>query len=206
MRILALDIETAPNLVAVYRLKQEYINPKYIMDSGYVLCFTAKWVGERMQRVFFAKSPDGHTLMLKTIHTLLKQADAVLHFNGKRFDMPTLNAEFLLHGLEPIPGIVQIDLLPLIRRAFNFPSSKLDYICQRLGIGGKARNGGWEMWKACMDNLHASHAKAWKVMERYNKHDVVLLERLYRRLRPWFTQTHGFKRIGEWLDGKRSKP
>ena len=203
-KLLVLDIETAPNLVAVYQLKQTYINPQYIMASGYVLCFTAKWLGE--SELFYGKSPDGHKDMLARIHILLLQAEGVIHYNGRKFDMPTLNAEFILHGFSPIPPLVQIDLYHLVRRAFNFPSNKLDYVSQRLGLGGKARHGGWSMWKACMDNLNEKHASAWVVMERYNKRDVKMTERLYRKLRPWFEQTHGFKRLNEWLLGKRNRP
>lgn len=204
MKVLLLDIETAPNLVAVFQLKQTYINPRYIMAHGYTMCFTAKWLGKPDK--FFAKTTDGHGLMLDQIHKLLSEADAVVHYNGKKFDMPTLNAEFLLHGYTPIENLVQIDLFTLIRRTFNFPSYKLDYVCQRLGLGSKVSNGGWDTWKQCMDPEHKRHAKAWTLMEKYNKGDIVLLERLYKRVRPWFYTTHGFKRIHEYLSGKRSTP
>ncbi len=200
MKVLLLDIETAPNLVAVFQLKQTYINPQYIMDDGYTLCFTAKWHG--LKPAFFAKTPDGHRKMLRHIHRLLRKADAVVHYNGKKFDMPTLNAEFLLHNLPPIENLVQIDLLALVKRAFNFPSYKLDYVCQRLGLGSKVKHGGWETWKKCMKG----DAKAWAAMEAYNRGDIVLLERLYDKLRPWFATTHGFKRIHEYLSGMRKQP
>jgi DNA polymerase elongation subunit (family B) len=203
-KVLLLDIETAPNLVAVYQLKQTYINPQFIMGHGYVLCFTAKWLGKK--DIVFAKSPDGHLAMLQSIHKLLSEADAVVHYNGKKFDIPTLNAEFLLHGLKPVKPFVQIDLIMLARRTFNFPSYKLSYVCERLGIGSKTKHAGWDMWKACMDKLHQRYAKAWATMEKYNKQDVILLEHLYKRLRPWFHTTHGFKRIHEYLTGMRSKP
>lgn len=202
--ILLLDIETAPNLVAVFSLKQTYISPKYIMSHGYTMCFTAKWLGKK--ELYFAKSPDGHLAMLKLIHRLLSECDAVTHYYGKKFDIPTLNAEFLLHGLTPIENLVQIDLCTLVKRTFNFPSYKLDYVCQRLGLGGKTKHAGWDMWKACMDAKHKAHDKSWADMERYNKKDVILLGRLFKRIRPWFNSTHGYKRIDEYLRGKRSRP
>lgn len=201
-RVLLLDIETAPNLAAVFQLKQRYINPGNIIKHGYVLCFAAKWLGE--PGVFFAKSPDGHLAMLQTIHRLLSKAEAVVHYNGKKFDIPTLNAEFWLHGLPPITTYVQIDLLTLVKRTFNFPSYKLDFVCQRLGIGKKRKHAGIDMWTACADAVHEAHASAWVVMERYNKGDVALLERLYHKARPWFPATLGFKRIHEYLVGLRS--
>lgn len=203
-RILLLDIETAPNLVAVFQLKQTYINPRYIMQDGYVLCYTAKWLGEK--KVYFSKNPDGHKKMLEDIHSLLSKAEAIVHYNGKKFDIPTLNSEFLLHGLTPIEDMVQIDLYRLVRRTFNFPSYKLEYVCKRLGLGSKVSHKGWDLWKECMDKTHKSHAASWKEMERYNKQDVVLLEKLYGKVRPWFSSTLGFKRIHEYLTGARSKP
>ena len=39
--------------------------------------------------------------MIKGIHKLLDECDAVIHYNGSKFDIPTLNKEFLLHGLHP---------------------------------------------------------------------------------------------------------
>lgn len=203
-KVLVLDIETAPNLVAVYSLRQRYINPKYIKAAGYVLCFSAQFIGEK--DVHYAKSPDGHREMLEKIHALLLRAEAVVHYNGKKFDMPTLNKEFVVHGLAPIPPRVQIDLFVLVKRAFNFPSYKMDYVCKALGIRGKERHMGWSMWEACMDHLHEKHAKAWVVMERYNKGDIRATRALYKKLLPWFEQTFGFKRISEWLDGRRTRP
>jgi uncharacterized protein YprB with RNaseH-like and TPR domain len=204
-KILALDIETAPDIGMLWTLKVTgYIDPKNIVQDGYVLSFAAQWVGTR--EVLFVKTTDGHLDMLKAIHALLVEADAVLHFNGKRFDIPTLNKEFLLNGMAPIGALVQIDLFPLCKRLFKFPSNSLDFLCRRLGIGKKSHSGGREMWWACMNDDAIDHASAWKKMERYNKHDVRLLVRLFAKLRPWFGQCHGYKRIDEWLTGRRMNP
>jgi predicted RNA-binding Zn-ribbon protein involved in translation (DUF1610 family) len=105
----------------------------------------------------------------------------VVHYNGKSFDIPTLNKEFVTHGLPPPAPYKQVDLLHVVRDSFRFPSSKLDYVVKALGLGAKVRHPGFEMWIACMNG----DAKAWRQMERYNKHDVRILERLYVRLLPW---------------------
>lgn len=204
-RILALDIETAPDIGMLWSLKVKgYIDPKNIVEDGYVLSFAAQWVGKR--EMIFCKTTDGHLMMLHQIHDLLSKADAVIHYNGKRFDIPTLNKEFLLHGMSPVGPLVQIDLLPLVKRCFKFPSNTLDFICRKLGIGKKSHSGGREMWWACMNEAHVDHKKWWLKMERYNKHDVHLLLRLYKKVRPWFYHCHGYKRISEWLDGRRINP
>jgi len=127
--------------------------------------------------------------MLGRIHKLLDEADAVVHYNGIKFDIPTLNKEFLKKGFGPPTPYKQIDLLRVCRYAFRFESNKLDYVSQALGIGAKVRHEGFELWTKCM----AGDKSAWKRMERYNRGDVRLLEDLYKRLIPWIDKhpNHG---------------
>jgi len=175
-----LDIETSPNTAHIWGLRDQYINPEHLLESSYVLCWAAKWHGQR--EVMFASvnnmKPEN---MLRKIHDLVSEADAVVHYNGSRFDMPILNKEFLLHHLAPPAPYKQIDLLKVVRKEFRFPSNKLDYIAQRLGLGKKTPHEGYQLWVKCMNKDPA----AWKVMEKYNKQDVVLLEKVYDRLLPW---------------------
>jgi hypothetical protein len=112
---------------------------------------------------------------------MLNEADAVIHYNGTRFDMPTLNKEFLLFGMPPPTPYKQIDLLKVARNQFRFPSNKLDYVAQQLKLGSKTTHMGHEMWLRCMNK----DEEAWALMEEYNCNDVVLLESLYNVLRPW---------------------
>lgn len=119
--------------------------------------------------------------MLRAAHKLLSEADAVIHFNGSKFDVPVLNKEFLLNGLGPPATYQQIDLLKTARQRFKFPSNKLDFLAQQLGLGKKFKHAGFELWVKCM----AGDADAWKEMEAYNVQDVVLLEKVYNKLLPW---------------------
>lgn len=180
MRILLLDIETAPNVAYVWGLWQQNISPNQLVDNGYVLCWSAKWLGE--EKLFFdsiAKSTPEK--MLERVHKLLDQADCVVHYNGKKFDIPTLNREFLIHSMHPPSPSKQLDLYETCKRVFRFPSNKLDYISQTLGIGEKVRHEGHELWVKCM----AKDKAAWQRMQEYNQQDVHLLEQLYERLLPW---------------------
>jgi predicted RNA-binding Zn-ribbon protein involved in translation (DUF1610 family) len=172
MNILLLDIETSPNTAHVWGLWQQNVGINQLLESSQVMCWAAKWYGEK--DVIFGKD-------LETIHEMINQADVVIHYNGRKFDMPTLNKEFLLHGMLPPAPYKQIDLLRVVRSQFRFPSNKLDYVAQRLGLGKKVKHEGHELWVKCM----AGDPVAWKKMERYNKQDVVLLEKVYDKLLPW---------------------
>lgn len=150
------------------------------MEAGYTLCWSAKWLGSN--DIIFDSIHQNHPVeLLKNIHHLLDEADAVIHYNGSKFDIPTLNKEFLLYNLAPPSPYKQIDLLRVARRQFKFPSNKLDYVAQVLGVGKKVKHIGHELWIGCMNN----NAAAWVQMEEYNKQDVNILEGVYYKLLPW---------------------
>jgi DNA polymerase elongation subunit (family B) len=118
--------------------------------------------------------------MVKRIHKLLDEADVVIHYYGSRFDIPVLNKEIIMHGMTPPAPYKEIDLLKTVRSKFRFTSNKLDYVAQRLGLGKKHETD-FKLWVDCMNK----DPKAWKKMERYNRQDVKLLEKLYVKLLPW---------------------
>lgn len=180
MKILLLDIESSPNTAHVWGLWQQNVSLNQLMESSYVLCYAAKWLGEK-EMFFDSVHQSKPKKMLKGIHGLLNDADAVIHYNGSKFDIPTLNKEFLLHSFNPPSPYKQIDLLRTVRSNFRFPSNKLDYVAQRLGLGKKQEHEGHELWVKCMNG----DKDAWKRMEKYNIQDVVLLENLYNSLLPW---------------------
>jgi len=180
MKILLLDIESAPNAAYVWGLFKQNISISQITDSGYVLCWSAKWLGE--DELFFdSVYKSKPKVMLKRIHKLLEAADAVIHYNGTRFDVPTLNKEFLLYRMAPPSTYRQIDLYATAKNRFRFASNKLDYIADQLGVGKKHKHEGFELWVKCMND----DPEAWKTMELYNKQDVLLLEKVYAVFRPW---------------------
>lgn len=192
LKILHLDIETAPTVGYFWNLFPKYIPIENIVDAGYTLCWTASWEGEREYYSASIKE-DGERAMLERIHSLLDAADAVVHYNGTSFDIPVLNREFVRRGMSPPGSYHQIDLLKTVKKQFRFESNKLDYVCQRLGLGNKIKHTGMSLWKECM----AGNEAAWNKMLRYNKQDVVLLKRLYRHLRPWI---HNHPTTGLWID------
>jgi hypothetical protein len=96
------------------------------------------------------------------------------------FDLPKINSRFLTHKLGPPKPYKTVDTLK-IARSFAFDSNKLDDLGRYLGIGRKLPHTGFHLWKGCMTKDEAS----WKLLKRYNAHDVALLEDLYYILRSW---------------------
>lgn len=179
MRLLFLDIETAPHLTATWGLFNQNIAIDQIMEPGYTLCWAAKWYGEK--EIMFESVMTGRKRMISSIYKLMSEADAICHYNGSKFDVPTLHKEFLLLDKTPPKPFKEIDLLKTARRRFRLASNKLDFVAQQLGLGSKVKHRGMGLWLGCMKK----NKEDWQVMEEYNRHDVVLLEKVYERLRPW---------------------
>lgn len=195
MKILLLDIETAPSVTFTWGLFNQNIGINQIDKPGYTMCFAAKW-GDSKTLHFHGLNTEKSEEMVRAAWTLLDEADAVVHYNGSKFDIPTLNREFILHDLPPPSPYKEIDLLRTVRQKFRFTSNKLDFVSQQLGLGSKTKHMGMDLWTACM----AGDEKAWRLMKRYNRQDVLLLEKLYHRLLPWIKNHPNW---GLYLDADR---
>lgn len=184
MKILIIDLETSPNLAHVWGMWKQNIAEVQLLEASRTLCWAAKWYGSD-EVLFSSEMKTDHKTMIVRAWELLDEADAVIHYNGKKFDIPTLNKEFLLYGLTPPSPYKQIDLLQIVKSSFRFPRNGLNYVAKRLGIGAKAETMGHELWIRCLNG----DREAWDIMEVYNKQDVNLTEEVYKRLLPWI-KTH----------------
>lgn len=181
-RILSLDIETSPIVAHAWGLRNQNVGINQIIERPRTMCFSAKFLDER-KVTFYSEFAHGPDVMFHAAHALLDRADVVLHYNGDRFDLPRLNTEFILMGLTPPAPYKSIDLYKIIRRNFAFPSNKLAYISEQLGLTGKVKHEGHGLWIKCL----AGDPKAWAKMKKYNVQDVRLLEELYELLLPWIS-------------------
>jgi len=180
MRILLLDLETSPNLAYVWGLWNQNVSVNQMVSSTEVICFGARWYGQKKVQ-FSSIHHDGKEAMLKAIHELIDEADAVVGWNSASFDIKHLNREFLENGLLPPSPHKDIDLMRVAKQKFRFPSNKLEYVANKLGVGSKVKHSGFELWVKCM----AGDEKAWREMKKYQIQDVNLLVELYEKLLPW---------------------
>ena len=182
MKILMLDIESAPINAYVWGLFDERINTDQIIDTSSVLCYAAKWYGKR-EVLFDSVQKSGKAKMLKSVHDLMSEADIVVTYNGERYDIPVLNREFLIAKMPPPAPYKSVDLFRTVRRKFRFASNKMDHVNDMLGLPKKIRHRGFKLWVDCMNG----DEKAWREMERYNRRDVTALEAQYKRVLPWIS-------------------
>ena len=190
-KILILDIETTPIAVWTWSLGNHYINPVNIIKDGngksidwYVLSWSAKWwyddkVMSDVVTPKEAKDRDDKRIM-ESVWKLLDEADIIIAHNGDRFDLRKLKARFIANAMIPPMPYKTIDTLKVARKEFAFSSNKQDYITKFLGLEEKL-NTEFQLWVDCMNGDSA----ALKRMERYNRTDVVGLEEMYIKLRPY---------------------
>lgn len=180
-KIVTIDIETAPNVADVWGLFDQNVGITQIHESTRVIAFAAKEYG-KAKIEFWSEFHNTFESMIERAWHILDDADVVVHYNGTSFDMPHLRREFLLANLGPPSPVLEIDLVKVIRSRFRFTSNKLDYVTQQVGLPGKVKHEGHELWVRCVRDRDPA---AWALMRKYNIHDVRITELLYTRLRPW---------------------
>jgi len=181
MKILLLDIETTPMQVYAWGLWDQNITIDQIIKPTEMLCFGARWLGSK-KVIFKSVHHDGKQGMLEELHKLMDEADVLVGWNSAAFDHKHINREFLENGMQPPSPVKDLDLMSVTKANFQFPSNKLDYVAQALGVGAKVKHSGFSLWVRCMDG----DEKAWAEMKKYQVQDVNLLVDLYYHLLPWF--------------------
>jgi transposase-like protein len=188
-KVLVFDIETAPGTCYYWRRKTTYINKEMVIEKpGRVLTWAAKWLRHEdvmSDSILAYGDVEDDFKVCESLWHLLDEADIVIAHNGDRFDIKMINARFLAHGLPPTSPYTSIDTLKIARKYFGFDSNRLDELGQDLGIGRKMGHDGMSLWIRCLNG----DREAFDTMLRYNEQDVLLLEELYLKVRPYH-KTH----------------
>jgi len=188
MNILFFDLESAPSTAHIWELYKEVTSMEMVESDWYVLCFGAKWLGEKEvissalpDHKLYRTEKDNDREVMKDLWKLLDKADIVIAHNAIAFDVRKANARFIYHGMTPPSPYKIVDTLKVARRYFSFMSNRLGDLGKFLGVGTKIDTGGFRLWRGCL----SGDKKSWGLMVKYCRQDVLLLERVYLRLRPY---------------------
>ena len=178
-KILLFDIETAPNLAYVWgKYEQDVIAFK---SEWHLLSFAYKWLGDSKVQCETMQGQVDDGKLVKKLHKLFDEADVVIAHNGDAFDIKKGRARFAFHGLKPPSQFATVDTLKVVKRYFNLNSNRLNDLGIYFKLGEKVKHTGFDLWLGCLKN----NKKSWKQLRKYNKQDVVLLEKVYKKLLPW---------------------
>lgn len=183
-RVLVIDIEMRPGEAYWWQAKTKYIPAHMVIEKPSMICFDAKWLGQRNQ-TFRSVWDHGRDEMVAEARRLLDEAHIVIGYNSRGFDVPHINRE-IAQACQTAPSKhFDVDLIQTARRRFNFPYNSMNEVCRDLELELKLEHTGFDLWRDVMDG----DPKARRLMEKYNRQDVLVCEGLYCRFRD-----------GGWID------
>ena len=185
-KILIFDIETAPLEAWVWQMSIWRTNVNYtqVISEWFMLTWSAKWLFEEtvMSDGLTSREAleENDARIVKSLWDLLDQADIVIAHNGDKFDVPNMNTRFILNDIKPPRLYKTIDTLKVARKQFGFTHNNLNALAKVFGFKGKV-DVDFQLWVDC----RRGSEEALKLMKEYNERDVLLLEEIYLKLRPW---------------------
>lgn len=183
--IYCVDIETRPSEVFAWGLRDLSVGLSQIIRPGGLLMFAAQNVDSK--KIESHAEWDGYEKMVVRSHEIYDEADYIVTFNGARFDNKHLRAAWAELGLPPPSPWRDIDLYKTVGQ-FQWPSRKLAFVCQQLGLDLKSDPGGFDTWVQILKGQdEAKKAQAQRRMVRYCRNDVAITTQLFHRLKPWIS-------------------
>jgi DNA polymerase III epsilon subunit-like protein len=179
MRIILFDLENTPLQSFNWGIYDQ--TAIKVTKEWELLSFSYKELGKQKIYVLDREGEKTDKQLAWKLWLLFNSADVLIAHNGDRFDIRKAHARFIHWGFSVPMKPLSLDTLKIARRHFAFTSNKLNDLGKYLGIGQKLHTGGFKLWEDCM----ANKASAWHTMRRYNKQDVVLLEKVYKKLSKW---------------------
>lgn len=155
-------------------------------NFGFVLSVAVKDLGEDKVRVYsidqypsFKHDPTDDRALLKDACEDLSDAGAWVTWYGQRFDVPYINSRQILHQRAPMPQVPHIDGWRIAREKMALNSNRLASVSTFLGVQEKTPLNG-PIWV----RASAGHKPSLKYIVEHNVQDVIVLEEVYRRIRP----------------------
>lgn len=184
VKILIFDIETSPLRAFVWSRWKQNIYLEQTISEWFMISWAAKWLGSPVV-LSDTLTPseikeENDSRIAKSLWSIMDEADIIIAHNGKKFDVPKMNTRFIQAGLPPTSPYQQIDTREVAAKQFGFSSNKLDALAGYFNIEHKDDTD-FNLWVKCLDGDQAS----LDYMAKYNRQDVVILEKVYIKLRPW---------------------
>lgn len=182
-KVLLFDLESSPSIVATFGRFNVNIGPESVVrEGGIILSACWKWLGDSTvhKAVLTPEEAvkDDDSRIVAMLYDAFENSDAVLGHNAAQFDVPLFKARLIANGFPPARKVKVIDTLK-IAKGLKFNSNKLDSLGNYLNVGRKKVTTGMSLWLRCIQG----DAKALQEMLEYNEQDVILLEKVYNKLK-----------------------
>ena len=186
-KILLLDIENSPSLGYYWNRWKTTIHESQVLSESFIISFAYMWYGDNSISCEYLDSREvlneDDKGLVEKLHKLLSEADIVVAHNGLKFDIPVINTRLIYHGFtEPLPFKI-VDTYQIAKKVFRFPSNSLKALANYLKLVNRKTEpeDGFNLWRRCT----YGDKEALELMSDYNINDIIVLEELYTKLRPW---------------------
>lgn len=156
-------------------------------DWATILCIGWKWYGapevqvpSLMDYKGWNKDVTDDSKLLKDFHDVLMEADMLVTYFGKGFDIKMVQSKFLEYGLPVLPNIPHVDLFFTVKSGMTLTRKSLDNVSRYLNLENEKSYVSGKIWKKAM----AGDRESINYVIEHCKADVLVLEELYTKLRP----------------------
>jgi DNA polymerase elongation subunit (family B) len=120
-------------------------------------------------------------LLCQEIYRIMADADAVVSFYGKKFDIKHIDARLIHHGLPALPNYKgnHIDIHQVVKSRLKMSHKRLNDVAKFVGCEAKIDTGGYSLW----DAVFKGTKKAQKKMSDYCAQDVDVLDQVFDKLK-----------------------
>lgn len=199
-----IDIETAPLEANVWGLFDQTVGLNQITQEWAILSYCYKPLGGKRSTIQYADNrdrddPRDDSQLVNDLWDIMHENDVLIAQNGKRFDKRKITARLILAGRLPPSPVKVEDTMRMARQVAAFTSNKLEWLSTYLSSVKKSSHKefpGFELWAECL----RGNPRAWKAMEKYNIPDVLAMEEVYLKLRPWVS---GHTNVAVYTDDER---
>lgn len=154
-------------------------------DFGYLLAIGYKFAGDKKSTVLQIehkgdpiKFRQAEKKLLQDFLRVYMQADMIVTYNGKRFDVPYLNAKYLEYNLGILPNLAHVDHYWTVKNNLGISRKSLQNASYYLSLSNEKTPVEGRVWVDAM----MGDRKALKYIVDHCRADVDLLEELHEKI------------------------
>ena len=192
--VLLFDIETSKAVFRLYHTGKQYVRFDQLEKDNYMIGWAAKWLFDDKVISCFVKPNEARerdeARVVASLHKVMDKADVVIAHNGDEFDIKEVTTRFTKYGLQPVNRFTTVDTYKKAKQIYRLQSYSLRYLLEYFSLIPK-------MERCDPDGAEDGNKEALLQEQEYCKRDVLGLEELYIKMRPYM-KTH--PRLSLWLD------
>lgn len=171
------------------------ITPEQITDYAKIISIHWKWQGsDKVNHLHWGRVKQCDKQMVAKFIKEMDKATEIVTHNGVKFDTPWIRTRAMYHNIDMQHTYKEIDTYKLCKKYLNLPSNSLKAACKYFNIQAKRDPGGLDTWK---DIVFKKDEQALKHLLYYGDGDVMSLEALFLKLRPYVMHKTNYAVLGD---------